>query len=81
VWKSLLAAALGAVAGFVLALLLFWSGPWIIGWIKGPPRLETEAWVFYVTVICGTGFGAVAGAVIGTAATLAVAPRSRGPSV
>jgi hypothetical protein len=78
VLRSLITAALGALAGVVLALLLFWSGPWIVGWIKGPPRLEVEAWVFYVTTICGAGLGAVTGALIGFAATLRDALRSRG---
>jgi hypothetical protein len=76
--RSLVTAVLGALAGFVLALLLFWSGPWIVGWLKGPPRLEVEAWVFYVTAICGAGFGAVTGVLIGVVGVLRDTLRSRG---
>jgi hypothetical protein len=76
VLRSSIVAALGALAGLVLALLLFWSGPWIVGWVKGPPRLEVEAWVFYITTICGAGFGAVTGALIGVVEALRDAVRS-----
>jgi len=61
---SLIGAVTGAVIGVLLALVLFCAGPRIIEWIKGP-RLETEAWVFYMIMICGAGFGAVAGAIVG----------------
>lgn len=76
--RSLITAALGALTGIALAMLLFWCGPWVVGWLKGPPRLEVEAWVFYVTTICGAGFGAVTGALLGLAAAVRESNRSRG---
>jgi hypothetical protein len=73
---SIVAASIGTAIGILLAFVLFCAGPRVIEWINGP-RLETEAWVFYVTQICGAGFGAVAGAVIGAARALADVMRTR----
>jgi len=67
--KSIVGAASGLGIGVMVALFLFWSGPHIVEWIKGPPRLAAEAWVFYVLVICGAGFGSVTGAIIGATAS------------
>jgi hypothetical protein len=60
-----------------VALLLFWAGPYVAEWIKGSPRLESDGWVFYLVVVCGVGFGATAGAVVGGVATLVEALRAR----
>jgi hypothetical protein len=77
--KSIVGAAVGAGIGLLLALLLFWAGPKIIEWIKGPPRFETEAWVFYLTSISGLGLGAITGAIVGAASTLARRGSEGGP--
>jgi hypothetical protein len=77
--KSLVGAAVGGVTGLLLALLLFWAGPKIIEWIKGPPRFETEAWVFYLTSISGLGLGAIAGAIVGAASSLTRRASDAGP--
>jgi hypothetical protein len=78
--KSIAAAVLGAGVGLTVALVLFWAGPHLSEWIQGPPRFEREPWVFYLLMICGTGFGALTGAVIGAAATVVEVLRSRGGS-
>lgn len=73
---SFVGAVIGMVLGILVALVLFSVGPRVIEWMKGT-RLETEAWVFYITAICGAGFGAVTGAAIGAAKALADTIRGR----
>jgi hypothetical protein len=76
VWKSIVGAVLGTNCGVALALLLCWAGPGLAEWLQGPPRLKIDAWVFSVGVICGAGFGALSGALIGAAAAITDAIRS-----
>ena len=76
-WKSIIGAVLGAVCGAGLALLLCWAGPRLGEWLQGPPRLKSDVWVFSVGTICGAGFGALTGAVVGVARAIADAIRSQ----
>jgi hypothetical protein len=78
VWKSIMGAVLGAGCGVTLALLLCWTGPRFHEWLEGPPRLKSEGWVFSVAAICGAGFGALTGAVVGAARAITDAMRSSG---
>ena len=77
-WRPLLGAVVGLLAGAGLtglALRVTWS---VIARIKDPLLYEIDPWVIHLTVVLGAGFGALCGTLAGmTSAVLREWRRSR----
>jgi hypothetical protein len=69
-WRPLLGAVVGFVAGVGLTALLL-RGTWAaVARLKEPLLFEMNPDVIYLTVVLGAGFGALCGALTGVTAAL-----------
>ena len=81
-WRPLLGAVAGLLAGAGLTALILRLCCAVIARIKEPLLFEIEPTVIYQTMVLGTGFGALCGTLTGmTAALLREWRRVRPPSV
>ncbi len=74
-WRTLLGAGLGLIAGVGLAAGLLRAALAVVRWMTDPKVFQMEHWVIYLGVLLGAGFGALCGALAGLAGALARAQR------
>jgi hypothetical protein len=77
-WRPLLGAVVGMLAGAGLTGLILRVTKGVIDQVKAPLVFEVDPRVIYLTVVLGAGFGALCGTLVGlTAALLREWRRSR----
>jgi hypothetical protein len=79
-WRPLLGGVAGLLAGAGLTALVLRLAYSVVARLKEPLVFEVDPWVIYLTLVLGTGFGALCGTLIGmTAAILREWRRSHRP--